>query len=293
MFEKSWGVVVFAGLAIFVSNFCFSDDSIETISVTHRASLFDLLSEKTSLSYYGYYRGGPIGDLGNSLQPGVDGNLDESSPQSVENFVMSGIKLNRDLCVGVTWHFNYFMMGNPVGTGQDLQMLDPLLTLVHNNILDRNGFKLSGKLLTALPISSADGLKPNHMVTYIQPQLNGTYSIPHTDLTLGLFTYIRGYIHSAHTPDDARSYKLYVAPNANYQLSRTVAFTLWVDLVQATRNGRTGFISGIQNPVADIEPGINWDITPNISLNPILNIYPSNPTLAATSLQAILVAKAF
>ena len=49
----------------------------------------------------------------------------------------------------------------------------------------------------------------------------------------------------------------------------------------------------LHNYYVDIEPGINWDITPNISVNPYLNIYPNSLTMNATSINMILTAKAF
>ena len=72
-----------------------------------------------------------------------------------------------------------------------------------------------------------------------------------------------------------------------------MAATLWVDLIQAKHFKGLGGPLNMTNDPWDIEPGISWDITRYLTLNPIINIYPSTPTLAATSLQAVLIAKAF
>jgi len=55
----------------------------------------------------------------------------------------------------------------------------------------------------------------------------------------------------------------------------------------------SGFFSGMNNPDMDIEPGVNWDITPYLSFNPFLNIYPGTPTINASSLQAVIAGKIF
>jgi hypothetical protein len=49
----------------------------------------------------------------------------------------------------------------------------------------------------------------------------------------------------------------------------------------------------MNNDLMDLEPGINWDVNRYLSVNPILNIYPSNLTLASTSIQAVLIGKVF
>jgi hypothetical protein len=49
----------------------------------------------------------------------------------------------------------------------------------------------------------------------------------------------------------------------------------------------------MNNPEMDIEPGVNWDVTPFLSLNPFLNIYPGKMTMSATSLQMVLAGKIF
>jgi hypothetical protein len=50
----------------------------------------------------------------------------------------------------------------------------------------------------------------------------------------------------------------------------------------------------MDNPGTDIEPGVNWDVIPGqLSFNPMLNIYPGHATLASTSIQMVIVGKAF
>ena len=276
-----------------------ADTQVDSVSTSSAGSVLDKVSEKAALSYFGVYRGASLSDPGNSLQPAVDGALDPTSPQSVENLVTAGYRINKDAMVGVITHFYYFptvfpaTSGQPVKSGQDLQMWDPILTLSKANIFASGGFKAKGTLNVQLPMSSADVLVRNNLATSISPSLSATYDVPGSHLSVGMFGYVKAYIPTESASDTVRTYVVYLAPNFNYQLSQKVAATLWVDLIQATRKKGTGFLSGLSNPDADLEPGVSWDITKNITLNPILNIYPSHLTLASTSFQALLIAKAF
>ncbi len=265
---------------------------INSIAATNHP-IKETLQEKLALTYFGVYRGASLSDLGNSLQPDTNGQLDPTSPQSLENIITAGYRISKDSMIGINTHFYYFPIGHPAGAGQSLQMWDPSVVLSKSGLVDQGGFKLNAKLTVQLPITSVDILQTHHFAATIQPALIGNYDIPKTNLSIGFFSFITAYIPTNKTPENSRTYKIYLAPTANYQLSKTLAATLWVDLFQVTRNQGTGFFSGMSNYTVDIEPGISWDITKNISINPMINFYPATPTLAATSLQAIIIAKAF
>jgi hypothetical protein len=296
---------VLSGIAVFMSQTVWADTSEALVdaslpaageSTTTSKSTYEEIQEKVSLVYFGVYRGASLEDVGNAHQPTPDGTLDPNSPQSVENLITGGYKLTPDLMIGAALHFNYFPSLNPSGKyGQDLQMLDPMLVISKANMIATSNFHLTGKVFFQFPFSSADILLMGNrnLAAAIIPTVVANYEVPGTKLTLGTYAYIRAYVPSAGSPEDAPTYKIYVAPYLSYQMTQTVAATLWVDLVQAQRKANTPFIGGIDNYAVDIEPGISWDITKFLTFNPILNIYPSKLTLAATSIQAIIVAKAF
>jgi hypothetical protein len=293
MGRKIIEVVSLLGMAFFDQSGWADTMSVETTSTTTtKKPVLERLSEIGTLNYFGVYRGASLSNLGNTMQPAVSGSP-SNSPQSIESTLTAGYKVNPDLVVGAMGHFYYYPVGNPVGTGQDLQMLDPILTVNQSNIVNAHGFKLAGRYSAHLPLTKVDTLQTNNLATALTTTWISSYEVPNTTLTVGLFGYLRGYVPTENAGPSVLTYKVYLAPNANYQLSKTVALTLWVDLLQITRNRGTGFISGMTNDVVDIEPGINWDLTKNVSLNPVINIYPTHPTLASTSLQAFIIARAF
>ena len=264
---------------------------VENDSMIEERSFFDVMSDTFAVNYYGIYRGASLMDPRNSLQPRVDGSADSNNPQSLESTVFAGYKFNNDWNGGILGHFNYFPVGNPVGNGQDIQMLDPSLAVSIANLFERGHFKVSSRLTAQLPVSSQDVLRPNHLLTALTTYLFMNYEVPHSKVTLGIAGYLRGYIPDANALDSVRTYRIYVAPNVNYQITQSVAATLWIDLLQLNRSRGTHFISGVSNDPIDIEPGINWDISKNFSINPVINIYPAHPTLASTSFQAFIVAR--
>ncbi len=264
-----------------------------TTATTITKSFLENLSEYGTLSYFGTYRGASITNFGSSLQPRPDGSQDPTNPNSFESTITAGYKINKDLITGVVGHFYLFPWNDPTGGNQKIQLLDPILFLSRPGLINSQGFRLDTRVTLQLPTSKYDILLSRHLTTAITWIFNARYETLASKLTVGTYGFIRGYIPSYDTLSKAPSYTVTAAPYANYQLSDNLAASLWIDLLGATRNYGTGFFSGLQTSAVDIEPGIIWDITKNISLNPMLNIYPGSPTLASTSIQANIIAKAF
>lgn len=262
-------------------------------TTTTEKPLLERLSEIGTLSLYSVYSGSPVNNITSSYQPSSDGKLDVTSPQVFDTTITAGYRLSKYSFTGVVNHFKYYPVGNPVGSGQSIQLMDPILYVSRSKLIDYNGFVVDGRLTAQLPLSSNDSLQANRLASAISSVLNAHYDLPGSKLTLGLFGYLRGYIPTAQSPADAPTYKIYVAPYANYQMTKKVAATLWIDLLSATRRAGSGFFSGLNAGEVDIEPGLNFDITDNISINPVLNLYPGHLTLASTSIMAFLTAKAF
>lgn len=259
-------------------------------------SLWNQIQDKAALTYFGIYRGASVNNPGAAYQPTTTGALDPTNPQDLESYVTTGYKINPDLMVGVTTHFFYtpLSMGISTANSDNLEMLDPSLVISKANLIDWNGIKVKGLFYVELPVSKFDILQQHGQATSLSPTVVVSYDVPHTKLSLGYYGYITGYLGGTDQDTGSyRSYKIYGAPNASYQLTDTLSATMWVDLLQITRNSGTGFVSGMSNYTMDIEPGINWEFIKNFNFNPIVNIYPGNASLAATSFQAVIIGKFF
>jgi hypothetical protein len=256
-------------------------------------STYDKIAEKVGLTYFGIYRGASVSTATSRLQPNIQGNPDPEEPISFENYVTAGYKPAKDWLIGAQAHFMLFPSGMNMNTGMDAQALDPSIVISKANLVDTHGLKLKLSLYTYIPMTSPDLLNKYKEATSIAPTFNLSYDVPKTALNLGLYGYVQGFVPTAATVDGARTWRIVAAPYGSYALTKSVQATLWFDFVSLKRYQGSAFFAGAKNDPMDIEPGINWDITPYISVNPILNIYPSNPTLAATSVQAVLVGKVF
>jgi hypothetical protein len=68
--------------------------------------------------------------------------------------------------------------------------------------------------------------------------------------------------------------EIYFSPFANYRFNSQFSFTLWSDILQLGHQYGTPW--GFSNLPCDVQPGIKWDITPWINVNPYLNFIPSH-----------------
>lgn len=262
--------------------------------VNQEPSTYDKVAKHVSFTYFNVLRGGPLSDVTNRYQPAPDGTLDTTNTQNVESTVTAGWKFSKDWVVGAYAHFFYSPLGNPTHDNDaNLQWLDPALLISKANMVDMGGLKIKGQLSATLPMSRYDRLKKDGSITGFTPTANILYDVPKSKLTLGFYTYVTAYLSGPDAADTHRTLKLIMAPNANYQITKTFAATVWVDAIQVTRKNHSGFFSGMSNPDMDIEPGVNWDINQYLSFNPFLNIYPGHPTMNASSLQAVLAGKLF
>ena len=268
-------------------------------------STWQTLNEKAVLALWAQHHGPSLSGFDARNQPD-DVTATGGGPQYTEGVVTAGWKVNKDTMIGAIAHFNLFFDGGPSGPqydangqggshGLDMQMLDPALVIRHTLIHDNgNGLSMNGYLYTYLGFTqrSAHDLRATEDLMSISPTLNLNWDIPGTKVSLGAYGYVRGYIPRGGAADP-RLYKLNFCPNANWQFSKTVGANVWVDLVQATHKQSQNGLFNMTEPNADIEPGINWDISPKFALNPMLNIYPANPTLATTSLFVTVVGRLF
>lgn len=264
------------------------------------------LHDNVAFDYFGIYRGSNVGNPGGAYQPGYDSPAggDVNGAQSLESYVTAGWRPAKDWMVGIMSHFMYNSATAPDqfgagGTPQaGFQLLDPSFVVTKANLVDKGQFKIKGYLYVEVPVTHFDYITlPGHnMATSVAPTANITYDFKNSRFSVGTYTYIRGYVAGSDSPDDLRTYRFVAAPYGSYQITPTVAASLWVDLIDLRRTGGSPFFSayGLQNEEGDIEPGISWDVLPGkLTVNPILNIFTGNPTLATTSIQAVIIGHAW
>lgn len=247
----------------------------ENIGETNAAVAAPSWHDRVALSYFGVYAGPALsrpGDGGTINTTTLD--YDDTSPQNLYSQFKLDYNLTPNVFIGPV--VNFYLI--PVPNQDHFQMSDSGLRIGHKQILHTDNLNLMADFRVMAP------LRPSYRARDERLDLQSlevfTYTLPKTKWTLGVvgFHYFQVYGGGAPTrdpldPKDPRDLNMYFAPNVSYQFTKTVAATLYYELYPYhVLNG--SWLSYSADP-ADIAPGINWDITPTLSINPQVLIYPS------------------
>ena len=261
-------------------------DSATSASNSSTAVAQPRLSDHFTADYIGLFGGGALSDLGGSYSPGPNGKPNTATPQQLENYVGASYKISDTLKVGPRAHFYY----SPV-QGKNITMFDPLLQITNTDLYSRGNFKLSGYARAYLPVT-AESTDSGRQIQF-RFLLNPNYDVPHTRLTIGAYTYAQPASFSRFD-DKNTTFTAYFAPYLNYQLTRTVAITSLYEMAAVRMQRQGGGLADFNNGGTDFEPGVNWDVSPNLSLNPYLNFYTGNQvSMDSTSINMLIVGKFF
>jgi hypothetical protein len=241
-----------------------SDNNAYTQST--QADILDSTDSTLPISaYYFAILYGPALKDTSSFQPLPEGGPDSSRPVIVKNYGTLGYALNSDIGVSATAHWIW----KPV-QGHSLDMRDPYLRIAHNRLINFDNFNVYADVRVHFGVSNYS--REDDLLTGIQAFQILTYTVPDTRLTLGSYISTRYNIFGKQ--GWGNDLELYVGPNLSYRISRTVALTLLYEMGSSHFFGdKPGYLT---NDGTDLEPGILWDITPKLTINPYLNLYTGN-----------------
>jgi hypothetical protein len=276
----------FAALALLaLSASALADDTTQSSTTTVEAAA-PSLADHIALSYWCNWHGPSVGQPNsyvpnwNSDTPSVSNNNGGTTNGTLfgENVITAGYKFTPDRSVT----FNLDVL-SPFARGDAPVLANSYVSLRDKKFIKSGPWTQDVALRMYVPTASS--YQKNGMI--VAPALVDQISYDTGDWTFAAWNRARVYTYS-NAPDGALQWTVDIAPNANWQFSKTVAATMWIDMIQLYQ--KKG--GDVTNMFADVEPGINWDVTPNISLNPYLNIYPNSMTATATSINLLITAKA-
>ncbi|MBS1962310.1 MAG: hypothetical protein JST04_08850 [Bdellovibrionales bacterium] len=238
------------------------------------------LKDRLALNYWGAYYGPSVGGP-NDYTPSYDGS--SGDVQYLDGVITAGYRPSKKTLVGVGVPQIY----TPFRENKGITTSNLFIRLSDSEIISRGRFKVGMGSRFYLPTNS--DARDAGFVTGIRFEQNTTYDFRKIPLTLGLFTYERPYFYSSKATS-GNPLTLYGAPYATYQLSQRLAATLWIDLIQL-KQSKGQSMADMPNAPVDVQPGINWDVNDNLSVNPYLNLYPGNLTANASSVGMIVSAK--
>ena len=124
------------------------------------------------------------------------------------------------------------------------------------------------------------------VVTGFRTSQRVTYKIPSTRWTLGSYSYIRTWVYGNNGRGFRNDLEIYLSPFAHYRITSNLVATLWTDVLQLGHQLNSA--TGLSNLPMDIEPGVLWEITSKISVNPYLNFIPQSLSLNSTSIGMVI-----
>lgn len=239
------------------------------------------LLSRFAMSYYGIFYG-PAIEGTSKYQPTQQGINNTDAPILLKNYLFLGYSIDDNLAFGVTGLFDYV----PVKVNeQGISWRDPYLRLVNVHLLQSGNFNLLGDLRYHIPVSK--GTKPGQVLSRDQDLLGGvetfqvaTYQFDNSPFSIG--TYASARVNLYGSQGFGNDMEFYLGPNVTYQVTPSLAFVLLYEANAAHVYKDKSF--SFVNEGTDLEPGISWNITPRLNVNPYLNLYPSNLTLRSTSM---------
>jgi hypothetical protein len=232
-----------------------------------------------SLRLDSVWYGGSVKDPGSDFLPS-DYSQQGPGHTFIRNSIGVGYKISPDLVLGVTPRIEY------VPSARDYRWADSYLRLMAPKLVDRGNFSMIGDIRLYAPLARGPRLNGEGMsvMTHFVPN----YNFPGTKWSINANLYHQWYARTDRTaPDFATAFaknewtsEIYIGPSINYQLTPTVALSVLYefDSVHVANDDFFSYYSdsSSSNGYTDLEPGISWDITPNVNLNPFLNLYPGS-----------------
>lgn len=249
-----------------------SDPEISTESATRSAEDGSVWN-RFGLNYTNILFGPSIGDA-SSFQPNSNGDRDLDNPVYMRNFLSLSYGVTENIAVTGTAYWFY----QPVH-GQQFLMQDPFMRVSHSSVFGTEwGLNLYSDARVHFGVTDAS--RNIDLISGLQNFNYLSWNVARTPVTLALRTSLRYNIFGSQGAGaDA---EVYLAPEAIYQVLPTLALTLLYEMGASHQFGDD--LDFFTNDGTDLQPGVSWDVTPNINVNPYLNIHTGGKvTLASTS----------
>ena len=237
----------------------------------------EITSDPLFMNYYAIFYGPALKGT-SAYQPTPSGEQDLNRPILLKNFMTLGYNLSEQLILAGTAYWTW----NPV-FGQKMAMQDPYVRLGYDGLIRTDHLNLYADMRVHFPISSVS--RQNDMLAAFQSYQALSYTVGDGPLTLLLFGSERANVFGKR--GYGNDLELYLGPSINVRLSRKLALTVLYEMQVNHEFGQKAF--SFYSEPSDLEPGVSWEISPNLSINPYLNLYPgSKMTLSSSSIGMLM-----
>ena len=217
------------------------------------------LTGKFSANYFAILYGSSIQSPG-EFQPSPFGERDPSRPMELKNFAGVSYNLDKDTAITPTAYWSWY------AGEQQFTMNDPFLRISRANVIDTTYFNLYSDLRIHIPVSSDS--QSDKLVTGLQTFQSLAFQVGQTPLALGLYASVR--VNFFGDQGLGNDLELYMGPNLFFQIARHMSLTLLYEEQVNHQYGAKPF--HFWTPGSDLEPGVAWDVTSNLMINPYFNL---------------------
>lgn len=249
--------------------------SAQNSNVADQKSFLD----KAVLSFKGVYAGPSLG-APNGYTADGKGVLNKKG-QTLDSTLKVGYTVGPDLVAGVGINFDLLPFAN-----QGASLKAPHLLLESKNIVTTKQFKWTGDLRFYLPVgdraamnATRFGARTTQTISY---KLTPSFSIASENM-------IRAWSFGSFGTGSRSDLELRVSPFASYALSDSWSATVWSDLL--VMDHPLGALGGLQPRLANLQPGVRWDISKNVNINPFINLIPGNMSIDTSTVGFVLNAR--
>lgn len=240
--------------------------SAASSSTASKLSTAKKIRQDLTSSYFGIFTGGAANDPLAKVQPDLETGV------TLDNQLTLGYKITPKLTASINPVYTIRALGNDGMTASNVR-------LSHSSLISRGGFNL-GADLRAYP-GVTDDLKASNINLYLRSDQVASYTIPGSRFGLGLITSVRNYQRNSKADANAMDFKFKAIPNAEYRVSSKLAVTAMYEMAMAHNKGDPA--TSMNNAGTYFEPGLSWDISPTMNLNPYVDIATGTQIKAATS----------
>ena len=254
-----------------------SNPEISTESATDLSENASMLS-RFSLNYTNILFGPSLSNP-SRLQPNSNGDGDLNRPVYMRNFL--SLSYGATEYIAITGTAYWFLQ--PL-SGEQFQVQDPFMRVSHSSVINTDwGLNLYSDARVHFGVSKVS--RSNDRITGFQNFNYLSWQIDRSPATLALRSSAAYFVFASQgAGNDA---EFYLAPEFIYQATPKVALTLLYEMGASHQFGKVP--SFLTNDGTDLQPGVSWDIMPNLNLNPYLNILTGGKiTLASTSVGMFL-----
>lgn len=258
---KQYGILLAAMMMVFAVSA--SSFAAETTVTTEAGSSWNLV-DHLSVSYFGNFHGGTLNDLGSPYTVDHAGKISKTSAVNFDSELNAAYMFDSSVGVGPVVPF-FFM---PV-MGQGVSLGDVGVKAFNKKAYSSENLNVYANIIFQLPTS--DGSKARDMDFAIKTTPNVRYSFAGTRWTTGAWTEAKAYLGVS----SGKTFKLFGAPYVNYQILPTLSANLLYEMeAQHVKNDSSAL--NFTNVQTDLCPGVIWNITPHVLVNPYVQLFTGN-----------------